>query len=286
MKILITSQKLDELGGSQTFTLTITKELIKQGHIVEYYSTKYGIISKMLDDLGAIKRKRSLVYDLVIVNQNTNQKLIQSLKGRKVQIVHGIVQDETPIHKIEHIAVSQEIATKYNIKKVINQPVDLERFTVETIPSIEKRRVLSLCQGEEAQEIIESICKAQGWSYMQRAKFKNASSTIEQDINQADIVISLGRGVVESLACGRPVVVFDTRSYMGNKGDGALKRGEDILKSQECNFSGRSNNKEIEQDQLTKEMMDAFNHCWLYYGYRKHAEDNHDVSKIVQEIIR
>lgn len=280
MVILITAQKLDELGGSQTFTFTIAKELISRGYEVEYATERDGLVGKKLKELGAKKRRSRRNYDLVVVNQHTNLELIEELNGRKVQIVHGVIEDEKPIEGIEHVAVSEEIAKKYGIETVINQPVDLEVFKPTSKPTKEGK-ILSLCQGEKANETLEAIAKKNKWQLTKHAKFANPTTDVAKAINESDVVVSYGRGVIESLACGRPVVVYDSRDYTPAYSDGCIEREADIVRSRACNFSGRSSQTVPTPEQIESQIKQALHMTWLTDGYRKYAEAYHDVKTVV-----
>lgn len=57
---------------------------------------------------------------------------------------------------------------------------------------------------------------------------------VEDYINESDIVVSLGRGVLEAMACQRPVIVYDRR-----RGDGYINEST-YRRSRMNNFSGRA----------------------------------------------
>jgi hypothetical protein len=64
---------------------------------------------------------------------------------------------------------------------------------------------------------------------------------VEDKINAADIVITLGRGAYEAMACGRAVIIYDSRPYSPFKtADGIVTRSN-AKKLATHNFSGRTN---------------------------------------------
>ena len=61
---------------------------------------------------------------------------------------------------------------------------------------------------------------------------------IKDQIRDSDIVLAVGRGVLDALSCGKPVIVGDCRSYIGAFGDGLLT--EEIFdESLRYNFNGK-----------------------------------------------
>ncbi|MBQ5872426.1 MAG: glycosyltransferase, partial [Bacteroidaceae bacterium] len=78
--------------------------------------------------------------------------------------------------------------------------------------------------------------------------------SIEDLINQSDLVVGLGRSAYDAMACGRCVLVYDYRDYMGEfLGDGILMP-ESINKSMQCNCSGRSGRYKYDVQDFIKEM--------------------------------
>ena len=70
-------------------------------------------------------------------------------------------------------------------------------------------------------------------------KWVNAQQDVSEDIKDSDIVVSLGRGVYESMMCGRYVIVADERSYQGGLSDGSVNK-DNIDKMMYSNCSGRA----------------------------------------------
>ncbi len=67
-------------------------------------------------------------------------------------------------------------------------------------------------------------------------------------LNEADIVFTLGRGVVETMMCGKIPIVYD---YLG--GDGMVTPGN-ILDLAKCNFSGRCYRFQYRPEDLVNEI--------------------------------
>ena len=68
-------------------------------------------------------------------------------------------------------------------------------------------------------------------------------------MNSVDLVISLGRGAYEAMACGRPVVVADVRG-----GDGYL-HPDFVWEWRKNNLSGRYNKHTVDADWLAGEIL-------------------------------
>ena len=84
---------------------------------------------------------------------------------------------------------------------------------------------------------------------------------VEDKINEADLVIGVGRSLLDAMACGRPVISFDDRNYykIRNMGHGYITA--DKFKYQQIdNFTGSSINKSINSKfELAKEIFEKYN---------------------------
>ena len=79
MKILVANHWLEKLGGSETFTYTLTGELVRQGHWVDLFTFRPGKVSeRILKDFG-VGTSLDHKYDLVLANHNTTVKKLSNL---------------------------------------------------------------------------------------------------------------------------------------------------------------------------------------------------------------
>lgn len=228
MRILVTNHWLKKLGGSETFTYTLIGELIRLGHDVDFWTLHEGLVSETIQrDYRIVKRLRGC-YDVILANHNTTVDQVSHL-GPTIQTCHGVYPKlEQPSAKAHrYVAISEEIMTSfrdlYEIKmSVIRNGIDCNRFRPETWLNPKIESVLSLSHSEELNNTLQEIFDGYGIRLIRLNKFKNPVWSVEKIINQVDLVVSLGRGVYESWACGRPVLVLDQRPYMRQLGDGMV----------------------------------------------------------------
>ena len=262
-KILIGCNHLNKFGGSETYTFTLAQELSKQGFEVDVFTRQTGTVSDKISGFAKIINLKQLVkneYSLALISHNTI--FVADIKAKtKVHICHGIFpfMEQASFRSDVVVCISKEVQDHSKLKgfdcKLIHNLIDTERFKSTRPISRKLTSILSLCQGEEANEILSDICKELNINFTAFNKFDKAVWEIENEINKADLVVSLGRGAMESMACGRSVLVFDSRKYTGNYSDGLLLQNnfKDLL---EHNFSGRKfkykGTKEFIKNQLLK----------------------------------
>lgn len=254
MKILFCTNHLDRLGGSETFSYTMVTTLRKMGYDVDVFTFMPGLVS---DALGGAKTTLDIRYDLILVNHVTCMNFLKNtgIEGKKVMTCHGIFPEiEQPVPGAdEYVAISEEIQehlAKLGFPSVvIRNGVDCERFKPnEYIGRLKK--VLSLCQGEEANWMIAQACSQLNLEF---EKMDERVFNVEEKINSAEIVFSLGRGVYETMACARVPIIFDTRPYTPSYADGMVQmdRIADMVKN---NCSGRRFKKTWTVDDIVKEI--------------------------------
>ncbi|MBR5396104.1 MAG: glycosyltransferase family 4 protein [Bacteroidaceae bacterium] len=246
MKILLGTHYLAKTGGTESYTYALAMELKRLGHEVEYFAIVRGRTSSLLEEKG-VPFMSADHYDLILANHNTVVEKLWSY-GYIVQTCHGnIAQLEQPSPYADaYVSVSEEVRN-YLLKKgfcskvVISNGIDCNRFYPKTPVSQTLKTVLSLCQSDIANDFIRRCCEQVGIKFLQSNKFIDNVWSIEELINQSDLVIGLGRSAYDAMACGRCVLVYDYREYMGEfLGDGMLTP-ESIGKSMTCNCSGRAN---------------------------------------------
>lgn len=263
MDILVGQFHMNSLGGTETFTYTLVHALVRAGHNVDLYTINPGILSDKIKeeipliDINTIKKK----YDLALVNHNNVVEQIRriGIDTKIIQTCHGTVPPlEAPSPAADyHVSISKEVQehlSKQGFKSdVILNGIDCNVFSPVNGISEEPRRILSLAQSDNANDLIRDVCDILGCSLKILNKNQNPKVDIARDINEADLVFGLGRSAYEALACGRPVFVWDWRHYMKNLGDGYLTE-HNVLDFVTNNCSGRYNNNEYTAQEIADEI--------------------------------
>lgn len=259
MRILLGTHYLAKTGGTESYTFALAMELKRLGHEVEHFAIIRGGVSSMLEEKG-VPFMTSDHYDLILANHTT---VVEQLwpKGFIVQTCHGnIAELEQPSPFADaYVAVSEEVrehlqSKGYRAAAVIANGIDCNRFCQKRPISSTLQTVLSLCQSDVANDFIRRCCQQEGIRFLQSNKFTDNVWSIEELINESDLVVGLGRSAYDAMACGRCVLVYDYREYMGEfLGDGMLTP-ESIQKSMLCNCSGRSNRLKYNEETFIKEL--------------------------------
>ncbi len=264
MSVLVTNNYLQYLGGSETFTYTLVKEIQRREGDVDVFTFHRSDIFKELPFVTKLKEE----YDIIFVNHNTCLKhVIKHTKGFKFLTCHGTVPDlEQPVEGADHyVSISEEVQAHLRSKgfesTIIRNGVDCERFKPIKPINKECKNVFCLCQGTEATENIREACKRLGLNFFNidgkdfpiGHNNKKSYFNVEEYMNKADIVFTLGRGAYESMACGRNVIVYDSRGYMGSMADGIITP-ETINDMLETNCSGRRFGYKYKVDDIIEEI--------------------------------
>ncbi|MBO9619415.1 MAG: glycosyltransferase family 4 protein [Niabella sp.] len=285
--ILVATNHLKDPGGSETFSYTLIGELKRLGFDVEYFTFYKGLVSEKIEnDLGVAFMSRNK-YDLILANHNSCVKYLVN-RGFIIQTCHGIFPElEQPTsYAHKHVAISKEVQEhlqKKHIKsKIILNGIDLERFKSNRPLQTEVQTILSLCHSEAANQMIAASAGEMNATFIYLNKYENPGWNVEQLINKADVVVGVGRSAYEAMACGRPVVVFDSRSYYPACGDGYVKEilEDSIIK----NCSGRYCGHTFTVPALTAELKKFKKEDGAFF--REFALKNLNITNAVLEYIR
>jgi len=271
MRFLITCYRLD-LSGSSTYTFTLATELKKKGHDVHVFSPFPEIIAnelekkkiKVYEKLEEVSNKK---YTCIVAQHNVLALMIRSIHPEvpMIFISHGKILPQSflelppsiNINIQKYIAVSERI--KHNLVsnhripdqnvEIVRNFVNVNRFFPQTEIHEEPKMVLFMSNyfTSDSYETIKKACKNLKLEFSHIGKTKRVLNT-QDYINKADIVVSLGRGILEAMACGRAAIVY---GYLG--GDGIITSNT-IKEIRKHNFSGRRFKKDYNIKDLTQEI--------------------------------
>ena len=257
--ILIASNHLASIGGSELYTYDLIKALTTSSDLeIEYFTLEKGLISEKIEEELRVPFMTRKKYDLILASHHTAVEELFN-QGPIIQICHGVIpQLEQPSPLADyHVAISEEISHHLRhlgyANDVVLNGIDIQ--VKRPIKPINKtlKSVLSLCQSDHANELLQSVCDSKGLRFQAYSKHKNPTDAVEQEINNFDLVVGIGRSVYDAMACGRPCVVYDDRGYNGNKADGYL-RPELFSEYVKMNCSGRYLNRAYQKEDLIREL--------------------------------
>lgn len=202
MRILFTNNHLSRFGGSETWTLTMAREAIKRGYEVGIYTREKGFVSDLLKDYLDDDPQD---YDLAIINHSSCANVSAR---KKIFTSHGFYHRlETPPKGMDkYVAVSENVSKYHNIETIIKNPIDTELFKPTSRINKTPETILSLAENDLPFPTI---------------KPSRGEETMPHLMNKSDLVVTIGRGVLEAMSCARNVIVYDQR--LGGKIDGYLE---------------------------------------------------------------
>lgn len=293
MRILITNHWLKKLGGSETFTYTLVKAAKEFGHDVDLFTEQEGMVSaRIRKDFGVKVVDPVNSYDLILANHNTCIKHAMN-RGPIIQTCHGIFPKlEQPSEWAQaHVAISEEVkmhlveklSTGRKIELILNS-IDTKRFKDRTVLAPGVKSVLSLSHSDRLNSQLKTIFNRKGIIFKSLNKYSNPVWDVEKEIWQHDLVVSLGRGAYESLACGRPVLVIDHRPYIKKTLADGMITPQNIDELVKYNFSGRYRNLQPDISRFITRELELYNDNNQFY-YRQWAVDNLDYHKNFQKYL-
>lgn len=207
MKIILTNNHLLQFGGTEQWVLTMARELHRRGHQVVVYTKHKGVVSRILSGFCHVVNKvPKQTYDLALINHNT---CMDVKANRKIFTSHSpFIPIEAPVIGADvYVAVSENVAYRHALQHIIKNPIDTELY--------KPRRPIA----ETPEEILAITNVPPPISHWSPSR---TEETMPELMNKADLVVTIGRGVLEAMSCARNVIVWDDRPTLGRVADGYL----------------------------------------------------------------
>ena len=268
MNILTSAYALD-LAGTPTVTLTMYRELIKRGHSVTVYSPLGG---KLETEMNTVKYLQNLPDPDVILAQHIPCAI--HLKNRFPNLpfvfyTHGFVQEieqPPPFQANYYLAINEETRDNFINKgvpadkiSIVRDFIDTQRFkpTSPICNHLERVLFISNYKKWKNYKAVSGACKKLGLKLTCCGSPYGRNYKIWEAINEADLVISWARGILEAMSCGRAALSFDRF-----EGDGYITPVT-YLEARQDNFSGRHFKYAYDVDTLAEEMLKYDPTCGL-----------------------
>jgi hypothetical protein len=226
MRIVLSSENFDGFGGTETYTLTVAQQLDALGHDVAIYAPNRGAIAQFAReegvqvlDIDALPR----ACDLLVSGDAATCHELGSRYGDAVRLFvahscdHALQAPPQLVGRCDAVIVLNDRVRRaieargWHAPIVrLRQPIDTARFRNLWPPQPMARRALVLSnyvRGPRA-DLIECACRANEIGLSWTGTTTSTTATPEHAIANADLVIALGRSVLEGMAAGRAVYVY------------------------------------------------------------------------------
>jgi hypothetical protein len=267
MRIVIGHHALVAFSGSETYLLTVAQQLERLGHDVTAFVHRTGDMTDVARERGlhvvdsagklpsrcdaVLAQDAPMAYELAdrypaaprVYVAHSAEFLLQA-PPQLPEICQAVVVLNNRVgRRVEALAQRPPLVR-------LRQPIDLDRFGRFTRPSEEALRVLVLgnSQGGARHEQLERCCRQLGMTVSLAGRYGEMTPEPETEIRAADIVVGIGRCVVEAMVSRKAAYV---RGIVG--GDGWVTPGSyPVLESD--GFSGRATDVEIDEERLLEDL--------------------------------
>lgn len=262
LALLLATNHLSGWTGSETMLLTLIEGLLACDcevvvyvrHLNESWAKRYvNPRVQLIDNLDTLSEFK---FDLAHVQHNSclldvratfpTLPILFSSLGVLPFLEQPVFFD---VGVSQYLAISEEVMENLTKQAVSSADINIFRNVVNDKifrplnlirPNLERILVLSY-RMEETQKVLLRVAARELGASIRFVG--SASETLTQDqlanaINEADVVVSIGRGVVEAMFCGRIPFIFDVHG-----GDGFVTP-DSLGTLQTCNFSGRYSRRE------------------------------------------
>jgi uncharacterized coiled-coil protein SlyX len=265
MRVLLTYENFDAFGGTETYLLTVAQQLERLGHDASIYTANAGAVAEFARAEGVrVLRRAELPRDCDAVfahDAATGFGLAHCYPdAARVFVAHsrdfalqGVPQlrdvSDAVVVLNDRVRSWVEAQAAHPPLTRLRQPIDVGRFLPRSTRARPRRVLVSsnYVSGRRAVQI-ERACRACGLEVDWIGATSRHTSRPERALADADIVIGLGRSVLEGMAAGRAAYVY---GVMG--GDGWVTP-ESYPTLEADGFAGLSSGRAIDTSRLAADL--------------------------------
>jgi hypothetical protein len=283
-------------AGTETYTLTVADELVRLGHEVTIHADTAGPIAEAARARGVSvvtdPERLPASCDAVIAQDTPSAYALAERypRARRLMVVHSeyfAVQSPPQLDGVCDAVVVLNDRVQRHVEQLaapppivrLRQPVDLKRFgTRGGAPNVARRAlVLGNYLRAEAADVVTEACTAAGLEPVLSGVHSTPTHTAEQAIADVEIVIGLGRCIVEAMAGRRAAYVY---GIAGGDGWVTPERYADM----EANgFGGTASDLAIDGVRLTADL--SAWHAEMGPTNRQLAHRHHDAAAHAVELV-
>ena len=225
VRVLLSHENFEALGGTETYILTVATVLLALGHEPMIYSPRRGTAAAVAREQGvAVLARRELPRDcdLVIANDLATASELAASHGDagRFFVAHSTtftLQDPPAIAGIADrtIVLNDRLLDSVHARSWtapvtrLRQPIDLRRFWNLGPVRSQLRTVLvhNRYIGGSRSALLRNAAERAGVELRWLEPVARAGAP-EVQIAQADAVIGVGRSALEAMAAGRPTLIY------------------------------------------------------------------------------
>jgi GT2 family glycosyltransferase len=271
LSVLLATNHLFTYTGSEITLITIAKKLKEKGHNVSVYAKYidshfihvFDEIAPVLNDIRELSRYQ---FNAAYIQHNTIALEIR-YQYPSLPILFaslGVLPflEQPPLVDLDiykHLAISEEVNDNLIHKGIDVSSIEIFRNIVDSnkfkpIRTINPKPLTAIVYSykisPENLNVVQKACEALN---IQCRRIGEGPGVIDQnnvagELNKADIVFTLGRGVIETMMCGKIPIVYD---YQG--GDGMVTPAN-IHELMSHNFSGRRYGRQYQITEMIDEI--------------------------------
>lgn len=297
MRIVLGTHDFSSFAGTETYTQTVAVELQRLGHEAIVYAPTLGPIAEQTRAHGVavVDRLDQMPSTCdAVVSQDTSAAFALTKRFHdavRLQVVHSdyhALQSPPQLDGVCDAVVVLNDRVRRHVESLaqhppivrLGQPVDLRRFRGQREGQEQRtNRVLILgnyLHGPIA-EVVTGACRDAGLEPVQAGVHTAPTATPEQLMADVDVVIGLGRCVIEAMACHRAAYVF---GLMGS--DGWVT--PDSYPAMEADgFAGSATTRCVNRQDMADDLREW--HAQMGLVNRQLAKSGHDIQQHAQQLV-
>ena len=268
MRIVIATQSLAGLGGSESYAITVADQLQRLGHGVWLFALDLGRSSEAAIALGLPVTDSSSALpddiDALIVQDGAVACTLAARYPLTPQlfVAHSDIFDLQLPPQVEGLLAAVVTLYERVDKRIramalqipviqLRQPIDVERFKplspIRGLPRV--ALALSYYINDTRLDLLTEACAKAGIELRTNSiRGEQPTTTPELVYNEADIVFGKARVVLEAMACGRAAYVFD------HNGSDGWVTAENAARLAADNFGGQDEFRPLDAASIAAEL--------------------------------
>ena len=294
MRIVLGYRSLATFAGSETYLLTVAEQLQLLGHEVWAYTHELGPMAEVVEARGvricrAGEGLPEVCEALLAQDDRTAYELAERYPdSARVFVAHSTafvsqvppqLAETSPAVVVMNDRVGDFVSALASSPEVVRlrQPIDIVRFSRWAGERPRSRRVVAFGNDHKGLRWgeIAAVCAELGLEAELIGHAGRTSAAPERDLAHADVVIGIGRCVVEAMACGSAAYV---NGVIG--GDGWVTP-DSYAELEADGFSGRAFGAPVDAERLRADLADwtpelgrrGKELAWLHHDAAQHAAE-------------